>query len=84
MGRLMRLAHSLWGRVLIGLAAIVFLVIVGAITLLYPTFFNLPPKAAFPQPSTQAEANTQDLKYLKEALHKVDRSFSPAASKEFD
>ncbi len=45
-------------------------------------FFPTPPKPNFPPPRNQAEANRQDLEYLKH-LTKLDRSFSPQAKAAF-
>lgn len=43
-----------------------------------------PVPARFTPPQSQAEANRQDLIYLRDSLHRVDRSFSPAAWGQFD
>jgi hypothetical protein len=62
----------------VGVAAIVLVLAIGLPALMRYTFGREPPPARYPQPQSMAEANSQDLHYLRQ-LPSYDRSFSPAA-----
>jgi hypothetical protein len=51
--------------------------------LMYPAF-KVPSPPEFATPNNRAEANKQDLAYLRETLHEMDRSFSSAEWATFD
>ncbi len=65
-----------WVRVVAGGFAILLATGGFAFVLMYPAFRG-PPPPGFSVPANQAEANRQDLAYLKSTLLEMDRSFTP-------
>jgi hypothetical protein len=82
-------ARSRWGQPLLkiaggALAGVVLIAIVAgaAIYLLLAPTMKVLPRPAFPPPKSQAEANRQDLAYLRR-FTEVNRSFTPATQAAF-
>ena len=67
---------------LVGLLCVVFALVTGFFALMRREFGQSPPPAHYSPPANSAEANRQDLEYLR-LLPSYDRSFSPAAKAAF-
>jgi len=70
-------------RLSLGALLVLFAIAGFGVYLMYPAF-RTPPPPEFPTPNDQAEANRQDLAYLKRALQEMDRSFSSEEWTAFD
>jgi hypothetical protein len=79
----MSLLQKRWARVAIGALALV-VALIGSMVYLMHFAFATPPPARFAVPGDQAEANRQDLAHARDALHGMDRSFSPQEWALFD
>lgn len=72
-----------WVRVVIGVIAIMLAIFGSLLYLMYPAL-ETPSPPRFAAAGSAAEANRQDLAYLREALHEMDRSFSKEEWARFD
>ena len=70
-------------RTVIGTIAMLLGIVGFGMYLMYPAL-KTPSPPHFPAPASRTEAHRQDLTYLMQALHQVDRSFSDAEWRTFD
>src|SRR5262245_28415532 len=83
MGWCMSFLKRRWVRVIVGTIVVVLAMFGFACFLFYPAL-KMPSPPQFATPASATEANRQDLAYLKDALHEMDRSFSPQEWAVFD